>query len=256
MSRVLPFVYTAVLGLEVLVLTVVYAVWTPASSDPFGVWLGTLGLLSMVVMLVYSIARRSRLLRRVARLSTWLHFHIFMGVQGVVFVFFHSLPLFLRLPSAHLLNPGVLNLLACLTVFASGIFGRYLFAQVPKTLGGRHMALKDVDAELATAAAGVPDEVVALWRDPPDAGSVFGLISADLSRRSALRALRRAKLSKELRALATRRIRLARQRAVLKVGQRWFRSWIILHRPIAAALYVLSMVHIALALMFSNLRFY
>ena len=41
------------------------------------------------------------------------------------------------------------------------------------------------------------------------------------------------------------------RRAVLDKANRWFRTWILLHRPIAAIMYVLSIVHVLLAYMFS-----
>lgn len=259
MARWLPWIYGLVLLGETVGLSVLYAVSPPKASDPLSVWLATLGTASMIVMLGYSVARRSQRLRNIARLSTWLHLHIFLGIQGVIFVFFHSVPMFLRLPSVYLLNPGVLNLLACATAFFSGLFGRYLFAQVPRTLGGQHMAAKEVEAELAALddVDDLPDTVTTLWKQSPKAVSFLGLIRADLARRGAIRTLRGSELSAELRATAERRLQLARAMAVLTVSQRWFRAWILLHRPIAAAMYVLTFVHVALAFMFSpTMRFF
>lgn len=252
----MPIVYGLILAIEVVGLAVVYALWTPAPSDPLSVWLGTLGLLSMIVMLVYSFARRIKLLRDVARLSAWLHLHIFLGLQGFVFVLFHSLPMF---TSARFmcLNPGVLNFAAVCVVIASGVFGRWLFGQVPKTLGGRHMEAKDVEAELRGLQADLPASVTALWKGVPETRSVFGMVKADLDRRAAQRKLAHLGLTPEVHALASRRLQLERHKAALAVTQRVFRLWILLHRPIAAILYILSAVHLVLALMFTpSLRFF
>lgn len=256
MLRFLPVLYGLILALETAALAVVYAVWTPAPSDPLSVWLGTLGLASMVIMLVYSLARRIKLLRDVARLSVWLHLHIFLGLQGFVFVVFHSLPMFTGARFMWL-NPGVINFLAVCVVIASGVFGRWLFAQVPKTLGGRHMEAKDVEAELKAMKADLPAEVTALWKGVPETRSIFGMVKADLDRRTAARKLRRLGLEPEVYALAARRLQLERHKAALSVTQRVFRWWIILHRPIAAILYILSAMHLVLALMFTpSLRFF
>ncbi|MCA9568036.1 MAG: hypothetical protein KC656_09345, partial [Myxococcales bacterium] len=138
MLRLLPFVYVATLVFEVVVLATIYALAPPRPSDPLSVWLGTLGLASMVVLLVYAVARRSKAVRHIAELRHWLHFHIFLAFQGFVFVVFHSLPMFTGARFMWL-NPGVLNFLAVCVVMASGIFGRWLFQQVPRTLGGQHM---------------------------------------------------------------------------------------------------------------------
>lgn len=256
MSRLLPAIYFAILALEAAVLGIVYAVLQPASSSVFNVLLGTIGLASMVIMLVYSIARRSKMLRSWARLSTWLHLHIFLGLQGVLLVFFHCTPMLYREGHAALLNPGILNLLAVAVVFFSGLFGRYMYAQVPKTLGGQHIAIASLEEELATV-ADVPAAVHALWANAPSHGGVFAVVGSDLKRRSALRQLRAMALPAEVHTLAERRVTLEWQKAVLGGAQGIFRLWILLHRPLAIAMYFLSAVHIALALMFTpSLRFW
>src|SRR5256885_10507721 len=112
MRQWLPAVYAVVIAAEILGLSWRYATNPPAPSSTLSIALGWVGLGSMVVMLIYSLARRSRSLRQMARLSAWLHLHIFLGVQGVVCVFFHSLHLFTRAYPIHLLNPAVLNLIA------------------------------------------------------------------------------------------------------------------------------------------------
>jgi len=249
-TRFLPALMFLVLAVEAVVLAVVYALIQPASSSWLNVGVGSAGLVSMVVMLVYSIARRSRALRRMARLSTWLHLHIFLGLQGVLLVTFHCAPMLYREGHAALLNPGVLNLLAVMVVFASGLFGRYLYAQVPKTLGGQHLAIRALDEELANLAS-VPEEVHALWAGAPARGGVFAIVGSDLQRRSALRRLRGMGLDPEVHALAARRVTLEWQKAVLGGAQGVFRLWIVLHRPLAVAMYFLSAVHVVLALMFT-----
>jgi len=182
-SSVLPYAYWGLLLAEAAVLTVVYATNAPAPSDPLSIWLGWGGVLSMVVMLVYSVARRSKRLRDAMRLSAWLHFHIFMGLQGVLFVFFHSLHLWGKLGTL-MPNPAVLSYVAVAVVFFSGIFGRYLYGWLPRTVG-----------------------------------NVFGVDQPD-------------------------------RRGPERV-QKFFSGWIVLHRPLAAAMFVLAALHIALAYMFT-----
>lgn len=252
----MPVVYGMLLLVEIVGLAALYAFATPDPSDPISVWLGTLGLLSMIVMLVYSIARRIKILRDMARLSYWLHLHIFLGLQGFVFVFFHSLPMFFG-SRFMWFNPGVLNFLAVTVVIGSGIFGRWLFSQVPKTLGGQHMAAREVESELASLQGELPESVTALWKGVPETRSVFGMVKADMDRRTAVRKLRRMGLDPKVRELAERRLQLERHKAALSVTQRVFRWWIILHRPIAAIMYILSAVHFLLAMMFTpSLRFF
>lgn len=176
----MPFVYAFVLVLEAVLLTYLYATDPPTPSSPIGQLLGWGAIGSMTFLLVYSVARRSRALRNVARLSAWLHFHIFLALQGVMWALFHASHVFTRTHIAWL-NPGLLSLVATMIVFSSGIFGRYLYGYMPRA---------------------------------PTGEQVEG---------SAHQAL-----------------------------QRVFSWWIILHRPLAAGLYVLSALHILVSYMFTS----
>lgn len=237
-----------VLVVEAVGLVAAYAWLQPESGSGINVIVGTLGLLSMIAMLVYSIARRSATLRRVMRLSGWLQLHIFLGLQGVLLSFVHCLPLIYREGWPILVNPGMLNLYAVAIVFASGLFGRYLYAQVPKTLGGQHIEAKALAAELETLS--VPPELRRLWEEAPGAGSFFGVVRAGFARRRALRALAKMNLEPGVRLLARRRVVLEHQKAAMIAAQRVFRLWIVLHRPIALAMYLLTAVHVAVSLLF------
>lgn len=247
----LPYLYAAILVVEAIALSVVYATAPPAPSDPLSVGLGWAAIGSMVVMLVYSIARRSRRLRRVARLSYWLHFHIFLGLQGVLFAVFHSSQVVTRPAGLMWANPGLLSGVAVLVVFCSGLFGRYLYSWLPRSMGGQQLALNEVTARLDELDRPLPDEARALLQDPPDASGFLGMIRADLARRRALARLADLDLPDEVEDLAARRVDLERKKQVLSAAQRIFRNWIVLHRPLAGVLYVLAIAHIALAYMFS-----
>ena len=185
------------------------------------------------------------------RLSLWLHLHIFLGLQGILLSYLHCLPLFWRHGPPILLNPGMLNLYALTVVFLSGLFGRYLYAQVPKTLGGQHLSARELDAELAALPQALPAEVIALWKDAPSAPGFLGMITAARSRRRALRTLRRMKLEPDVQELAARRIVLEHQKAVVTSARRIFSAWIILHRPVAAAMYLITAVHVVLGILFT-----
>jgi hypothetical protein len=240
-----------VLFVEGVSLLVLYLVLRPESASWLNVTIGTLGLLSMIAMLIYSVARRSKALRDVMRLSYWLQLHIFLGLQGILLSVVHCLPILWRHGWPILVNPGMLNLYAVMTVFASGLFGRYLYAQVPKTVGGQHLEAKGLEAELA-ALGPVPPELAALWVGAPGAGSFFGVIRAGFARMRALFRLRQMKLEPKVRALARRRVLLEHQKAAMLAAQRVFRYWIVLHRPIAVGMYFLTAVHVLVALVFTS----
>lgn len=250
MARRLPYIYAAVIVLGTLLLAWRYAADPPAPSDPLGLALGWGGIGAMVVMLVYSIARRSRPLRQIARLSYWLHFHIFLGVAGPIMVTFHSLHVFTREAPLRWLNPGLLNFVAVLIVFCSGLFGRYMYSMLPRALSGERLDAKEVEREIS-AAGELPAEVRALIGAPNQKAGFLALVAADFETRRALRRLEAMDLPAATRELARRRLRLERRMAVLAGADRIFRRWIVLHRPIASIMYVLTAVHVVLAYMFS-----
>lgn len=242
--------YALVIVAEIAALSWRFSSDPPAPTSAFSINLGWVGLASMVVMLIYSIARRSRRLREVARLSAWLHFHIFLGVQGMVCVVFHSMHLFTRSYGVNLMNPAVLNLLAVTIVFSSGLFGRYLYSFVPHTLTGEQMAAKEVEAELQKLGP-VPAPVEPLLKADAPPRSFGGLVSADLATRRALRSLPALKLPAETVALVERRLRLQRRLHALTAAERIFQRWIVLHRPLATIMYILSIVHVVLSYMYA-----
>lgn len=254
MTRLLPATYLSVLALEALLLVPAYVVWRPPSGSLVNLVVGAVALACMLAMLVYSIARRSRRLRELMRLSTWLHLHIFLGLEGILLAYVHCLPLFWRHGWPILVNPGMLNLYAVTVVFLSGLFGRYLYAQVPKTMGGQHLEAREVDRELAELTASLPFDIKGLWEGAPVPTGVFGLVAAGSARQARLRELARLPLEPKVRSLAARKITLEHQKAAMGVAQRVFSWWILLHRPIAAAMFLLSFVHAALGVLFFDPR--
>jgi hypothetical protein len=250
MRRLLPATYALIVTAEIAAFSWRWATDPPAPTSQFSINLGWVGLGSMVVMLIYSVARRSRALRQLARLSAWLHFHIFLGIQGTVCVLFHSMHLFTRSYGVNLLNPAVLNFAAVATVFASGLFGRYLYSFIPHTLGGEQMAAREVETELQKLGPVPPGLEPWVKLDGPPR-SFAGLIRADFSTRRALRTLPSMNLGPDARALLDRRLKLQRRLHALTAAERVFQRWIILHRPLATLMYILSVVHVVLSYMYA-----
>ena len=175
--------YLTFLVLQGAALVPAYLALRPSAGSILNGIVGALGLVCMIAMHVYSIARRSSALRRRMRLSWWLHLHIYLGLQGILLTYVHCLPLLWRHGPPMLLNPGMLDLYALTIVFASGVFGRYLYAWMPKTASG-HV------------------------EGPGGDGA----------------------------------------RPVLR---RLFAAWIFVHRPLAAALYVITFVHVVLGALYN-----
>ena len=122
----------------------------PAASEFFG---HTLGIVGFVLMLLtetmYSIRKRSRS-ASFGRMSTWLKFHIYMGLVGPFMVLLHSSWKFNGLA-------GATTLLTAIIVI-SGFIGRYIFTRIPRTMDGL-----EIEGTLSQEALKRARQLMSLW---------------------------------------------------------------------------------------------
>jgi len=198
---VLPAAYYAILVAELAALIWLSRTRTIRAGDAIGHGIGWAGTASMVLMHVYSVRRRVRAFARWGSIRTWLHVHIFLGLQGAMLVTFHSMHL------QSLVNLSGLTLAMTLVVVASGLFGRYLFSHLPKSVSGERLTKQEIEREI-------------------DA------LRGDDEQHAALKAAVR------------RRDYLIRRLATLERAERLFRNWTILHKPLTFLLLGTVILHI------------
>ena len=122
----------------------------PAASEFFGHTLGIVGFILMLLTeILYSLRKRSRS-AALGRMSTWLKFHIYMGLAGPFMVLLHSSWKFNGLA-------GATTLLTAIIVF-SGFIGRYIFTRIPRTLDGL-----EIEGTLSQEALKRARQMMALW---------------------------------------------------------------------------------------------
>jgi hypothetical protein len=234
-----------------------------APTGAIGHSLGYVGTL-MVVLGVggYVARRRFSRLASWGRLSTWLQVHIFLCTLGPYLVLLHT--------SFKFGGIAAISFWSMVVAVASGVFGRYVYVRIPRTLGGQARTVRSVETERAEAAhalaaAGGPsaEEVDAALGSPPERvvgiGSAMArAVGAGLRRRAALLRLRRlldrtvsddAARDRMLN-LADARLRAEQQIAVLIPFQRLFRYWHVLHLPIAIVMFAALAVHLTVAVLF------
>ena len=129
-----------------------FAFWTreiPAAGELFGHTLGIIGFILMLLTeTMYSIRKRSRVAR--GRMSTWLKFHIYMGLVGPFMVLLHSSWKFNGLAGA--------TTLLTFIIVVSGFVGRYIFTRIPRTLDGL-----EIEGTLSQEALKRARQLMALW---------------------------------------------------------------------------------------------
>ncbi len=107
---------------------------------PSGVWghgMGIIGSLFMIIgVLLYMFRKRYRIFSRVGLLKHWLEFHIFLCSLGPILVLFHT--------SFKFGGIVAISFWSMVAVFASGIIGRFIYIQIPRTIEGRELSLNEV----------------------------------------------------------------------------------------------------------------
>jgi hypothetical protein len=232
--------------------------WKPGGH--MGHALGTVGSTLMVLMLGYSVRKRVGALRRLGSMSRWLDVHMFFGVVGPLLVVLHS--------SFKVQGLVALSFWSMIAVAASGVFGRYLYLQIPRTRAGEEMnlaALERVDAELSDRLRQefrLNDSTVArleeLAAGPPAEGgltrALVRILADDFTRAGRLRAFARAcrgvpvhvrhEFERVLRAKAEARRRILLWSRLHDL----FHYWHVAHKPFAVVMYVFMVLHVAVAL--------
>jgi len=234
-----------------------YWVWKAGGST--GHKLGLVGSSMMLLMLLYSVRKRVGALRRLGPLGRWLDVHIFLGVFGPLLVVLHS--------SFKVQGLVALSFWSMIVVAASGVLGRYLYLQIPRTRAGEERALAELEAEDRDLSeqlrsrfrldAGQIAQLDALVAVPERSGLLGGfvrLVTDDLRLRSGLREF----------ALGCRSVpqpvvrdfeRVVRQKALMRRRillwdrvHELFHYWHVLHKPFALVMYLFMIVHVAVAL--------
>ncbi|MDO8367548.1 MAG: hypothetical protein Q7T20_12175 [Saprospiraceae bacterium] len=108
-------------------------------SGVFGHGLGIVGtLLILIGVLGYIAKKKYKFLHRFGRLKYWLEFHIFLCSLGPVMILFHTAFKFGGLVSV--------SFWSMVAVVASGVVGRFIYIQIPRTIEGRELSLHEVKA--------------------------------------------------------------------------------------------------------------
>lgn len=108
------------------------------SSGQLGHGLGIIGSLMIIVgVAMYMLRKRIRKFSRMDILKHWLEFHIFLCVLGPVLVLYHTAFKFGGLVAV--------SFWSMVAVVISGVIGRYIYLQIPRTIEGQEMNLNEIN---------------------------------------------------------------------------------------------------------------
>jgi hypothetical protein len=249
-------------------------------SGPVGIGFGVLSTILFAAIYVYPLRKRWAWLRKIGTTRHWLDFHIVMGLAAPALVALHSAFKFGGLA-------GVAYWIM-LAVVASGLVGRYFYAQIPRSKKDAEMSLAELHrmneelTEVLRAQDVISEQV---WRPlmtpvrreealrMPVVKSIARMLALDLARPFQVAAMRREVLSGweavwTLGGLGPsshrdleRVVALVRQQSWLtakicfldRAGQ-IFKMWHVVHRPFSGAFVALVVLHIGMAIWMGFLR--
>lgn len=237
---------------------------------PSGSWghgVGIVGSGMILLLFLYSARKKQLLGLRWGRLSRWLDVHIFFGIVGPALITLHTAMKF----------NGVVAIayLAMLAVMMSGVFGRYIYMQIPRDTRGAVLSLE----QIADKNRGITDVLENDINVPPDVlERINGLSSfEELGTKAGVRAvfltlfddltlphrihrlrsdvhLRRGEIPSplldQIAGLAKEKCVLQRRIALLNTMKRIFHVWHVIHLPFAYVAVVIMFVHIIVTVSF------
>jgi len=236
-----------------------------AALKPGGVLghgLGIIGSLCIIIgILIYVLRKRVRAMAHWGLLKHWLEFHIFLCTLGPILILFHTSFKFGGLVA--------ISFWSMVAVFLSGIIGRFIYLQIPRSIEGRELSLQEVQGmktNIGTVLSGsynLDEESLNVLIDSTKKKvSIYHnsflkrTFSGFSVRRNAIRqvksVLKKNKLSRQERKnvlnLVKHELTLNRRIERLHTMQNLFKYWHVAHFPFAIVMLVIMVIHVAVTI--------
>lgn len=233
-------------------------------SGIYGHGLGIVGtLLILIGVFGYMAKKKYRSLARWGRLKYWLEFHIFLCTLGPVMILFHTAFKFGGLVSV--------SFWSMVAVVASGVVGRFIYIQIPRTIEGRELSLHEVQAMKGNLEEVLKNNyrleearfmpylaVVGNLSQQRSGGFFSNFFQQYFEERKALGQvryfLRENNLpNQDIRAvvkLVKNEIALNKRIERLQLMQQLFKYWHVAHLPFALVMLVIMVIHVGVTLAF------
>jgi hypothetical protein len=227
----------------------------PAGSIGHG--LGIMGSAMVLLLLLYSVRKRWRPLARLGQLRRWLRYHIFLGVIGPVLITLHT--------SFKIDGLVAVSYWSMVAVALSGVFGRYLYQQIPRNVLGEALSPDAVTerneailVELAErygadqrALDGLDQLALAQLAGKPAPLALLMLPAANL-----ILARRLHNWAREhglpdgaaVRHIARQWVLAARRLHLFNLTRDLFHWWHVFHKPFAIIMILVMIVHVGVAI--------
>jgi len=283
MSKAAHFIYVFVMAIIVVAITAIIVYYgfsyyatgleqrffdpvhpTLKPSGTIGHGLGIAGsLLMMIGVFSYMTRKRMRWLSRIGVLKHWLEFHIFLCTLGPILVLFHTAFKFGGIVA--------ISFWSMVMVFLSGIIGRFIYIQIPRTIEGRELSLSEVRnmkkdiGEVITDSIDPESESYRIITESvkrkfvADRGNLIAsIVKTFFEDRETISRVRKALKQnnlkhdqyKKISGLVKNEISLNRRIDRLQTMQNLFKYWHVAHLPFAIVMLIIMLIHVGVTITF------
>lgn len=229
-------------------------------SGSYGHGLGIIGTLMILFGVVIYIARkRYDFMVKYIRLKYLLEFHIFLCTLGPILILFHTAFKF----------GGIVSVAfwSMVAVVVSGVIGRFIYIQIPRTIEGRELSLnevKNMKINLNTALndhISADEKIMKVINDSmvdSTKENNLSYVAKYFADKKTVKSLKKALKTKQISSserryvLATvkNEISLSNKIARLNTMQNLFKYWHVAHLPFALIMLVIVVIHVIVTLAF------
>jgi hypothetical protein len=216
-------------------------------SGMYGHGLGIIGTLMILFgVSIYIARKRYNFMSKYLRLKYLLEFHIFLCTLGPILILYHTAFKF----------GGIVSIAfwSMVAVVLSGVIGRFIYIQIPRTIEGRALSLSEVknmqsDLSQEMSSSFNLDESTKVFLDEFIVEGKKGK-----SLRSLRKMLRANKIERKDRRAIIKMIKeeisLSGKIKRLETMQRLFKYWHVAHLPFALIMLIIVIIHIGITLAF------
>jgi hypothetical protein len=233
-------------------------------SGPLGHGLGIVGtLLILIGVFTYIGRKKKKFLPRVGVLKYWLEFHIFLCSIGPLLILFHTAFKFGGIVS--------ISFWSMVAVVLSGVIGRFIYIQIPRTIQGRELSLveiKDMKDNMSLGLKtkyGLEDTIYETlltatqrkfeFADEGFISRMFGRIQYNKEVKAGVNTILKqtdltAKDKRGVMKLVNYEMTMNARINRLQTMQTLFKYWHVAHLPFALIMLVIMVIHVAITIVF------
>ncbi len=221
-------------------------------SGLFGQGLGVIGTLIILFgVIMYIVGKKYGIFERFIRLKYLLEFHIFLCTIGPILILFHT-----SMKFGGIVSIGFWSM--AMVVF-SGIIGRYIYLQIPRTISGRELTLSEIHEEQQLAISKMTSnadlsskmtDLISKYENPFGWG-LKSFLHHRKEKSSILSSIKTLQIEQRdksvLRRMVKKEIALKLRIQRLDLMRKLFKYWHIIHKPFSIIMLIIVIIHIGIS---------